>query len=97
MPLDAKQAVKAAMLYLADIYPPEELKDMLLEEIDTATTGDSWLVTVSFFRPQTYPTGSFGSMFGGSQRHYKVISVDKETGVINSMKMRTSAADAQRS
>lgn len=92
MPIDAKAAVRAAMEYLMDVYSQEQIADVLLEEIDTSKGGGSWLVTLSFYRPQEpFAAGTLGHVFGAanvSKRQYKVINVDKNTGTIHAMKMR---------
>lgn len=91
MPVDAKGAVKAAMNYVREMYADDEISDLLLEEVEPSKTHGTWLVTVSFYRPKTeYATGTLGQILGGSpsKRSYKVLSVDKATGTIHSMKMR---------
>lgn len=101
MPVDAKSAVRAAVKYLTDVYSDEPIADVLLEEIDTSKSGESWLVTLSFYRPKTpYAIGTVGQIIGGeaSKRQYKVVNVDKSTGEIHSMKMRAKVTpdDAER-
>lgn len=102
MAIDAKEAVKAAMAYVADIYSSDKISDVLLEEIDRSKGGGSWLVTVSFYRPSTpYAIGTLGQIVGGnvSKRQYKVINVDRETAEIHSMTMRAKVTpdDGERS
>jgi hypothetical protein len=93
--VDAKEAVKAANKYLRQVYAGANVSDILLEEIDTAKGGAAWLITLSFYRSTTLgiAPGGLGDLFQPiNKRQYKVVSVDKKTGRVLSMRMRARVA-----
>lgn len=86
--LGLQEAVQRATEILEELYPDQELRHVLLEEIELERTG-SWYVTLGFTRP--------GSGLGGlanlappppSARTYKRIEIDAETGEFKGMKDR---------
>jgi hypothetical protein len=95
--LTAKQAAKMAIDFVEGFYNElgQLILDVLLEEIELSDDGNAWLITVGFSRtsqlnatiaPQ--PAAGLIPRFERT-RQYKVVSVDRTTGEIQSMKIRT--------
>jgi hypothetical protein len=92
--IDAKQAVKLAMDYLNEMYKTEDFRDILLEEVELTGDDKLWNVTVGFDRKQASTTaGPMASLVGPAemyQRETRVFTIDAETGVVRSMKLKKS-------
>jgi hypothetical protein len=91
--LDIKQAVKNALDYVTDIIPNSGLIDPRLEEVESSTDGRTWYITVSFIRqipPKSVAEkiAELANHFNPSDREYKLIAIDAETGKPLSMKIR---------
>lgn len=87
--LNVKEAAKKAMAFVADIYAGDPINELRLEEVDFEEIGASaaWFITVSFSRAdETSPLPK--GLFGDQSREYKMVSVDAQSGEINSMKQR---------
>ena len=78
--VDVKQAVSRAMSYLKELYPIEQFKDVLLEEVDLSEDNEYWNVTIGFTRRQdTTSGGPMATLIGQSsefKREYKVFQID---------------------
>ncbi len=86
--IDAKDAVRIALDYVQTMYKPEDIPQLILEEVELSKEEDFWFVTVSFLpsaakSPIEAMTGSRGA------QAYKVLRIHAETGLVHSMKMRT--------
>jgi hypothetical protein len=90
--VDVKQAVSRAMSYLKELYPIEQFKDVLLEEVDLSEDNEYWNVTIGFTRRQdTTSGGPMATLIGQSsefKREYKVFQIDSKTGDLRSMRGR---------
>lgn len=88
--IDVKTAVRIAIEYMKALYEINkvELLDLLLEEVELSPDGRTWLVTLGFVRPQHSAGFWPGILEKPSDRAYKVIRVDGETGKAESMKIR---------
>src|SRR5688572_25916025 len=77
----AKQAVKAASAYLAEMYG-DTISDVLLEEIELIPHKSYWEIALSFARPTPLERGLAGMMGVGTglKRHYRVVRVAAENG-----------------
>ena len=91
-PITVKQAVRAALQYVADLYEDKNIYDVLLEEVEHED--GYWYITVGFTRP-VYPRdlGSLRNLADAinlteGTREYKIIQVDERTGKPVSMKIR---------
>ena len=90
--LNVKEAVTAAQEFARTMFPESDLKQMRIEEIDSANSGKQWLITLGW--PETavrHVTSAFGIQNPGvfaSPRVYKQFTVDSETGAVLSMKVR---------
>jgi hypothetical protein len=71
--MDVKIAVATAKSYVNDLFGPEGIEGLRLEEVDRDEQ-NNWLVTVSFFRPP--PVRSFAASLGiEPTRSYKVVQI----------------------
>lgn len=84
--IDVKQAVQSAVRYVQDLYE-SKAADFRLEEVELSEDDREWLITVSFdwdatdnpLKTLVKPT---------SERQYKVLTIDSDTGEPRSMKIR---------
>ena len=86
--IDAKDAVRIALEYVQAMYKPEDISQLILEEVELSKEEDFWLVTVSFLPPAAKSPIEAMTSSRGTQA-YKVLKIHAETGVVHSMKMRT--------
>ena len=97
--LTAKQAAKLAIDFVEGFYNElgQAIQDVMLEEIELSDDGSAWQITVGFSR-----LGRVNSAVNPlipevllpkyeRTRQYKVVSVDRGTGEIPKMKIRTVA------
>ncbi len=84
--IDVKTAVEAALQYVKSLYAGQNLRDLLLEEVELSDRDNEWLVTVGF----SLPKEEQGLLITPRQlaRHYKVVRVDAETAQALSMRIR---------
>ncbi len=94
-PITAKQAAKVAIDFVEGFYQElgQSLQDVLLEEIEPSSDGNTWQITVGFSRlGRTNPGSSLIPEVllprFERTRQYKVVRVDRATGEIHSMKIR---------
>ncbi len=92
-PVSVKRAVRAAINYINDLYAENNLRDLMLEEVEFSTAADQWLVTVGFSLPETNEEAASLIMPSKTSRalsrRYKVVNIDAETGQPLSMKIRS--------
>ena len=96
--INVKDAVRIAVEYVRELYAPEELIELRLEEVELSESGKYWLVTLGFSRPelkkQQHPMEpAAGSVLGllrrqELEREYKVVKINAKTGDVQSMKIR---------
>ena len=90
--IDVKEAVKKALDYVSSVIPVEALIDPRLEEVELSENEKTWLITISFIRvtPSKYLHSLASAMqeVTQSDREYKLVSVDADTGKPLSMKIR---------
>jgi hypothetical protein len=95
--IDVKQAVQAARNYLFELYEDEDIKDVLLEEVELSDDEDTWKITLGFWAPKIAPprvdsklAQQMAAIMGAQyDRKYKMFTVDASTGAVKSMKDRT--------
>jgi hypothetical protein len=93
-PIDVKQAVRAAIRYVADLYEGQGVYDIMLEEVEHDAT--NWYVTVGLTRHVTQPKSRRTSLRDLAlvetnpliEREYKIVQVNATTGMPVSMKIR---------
>ena len=90
--MDLQEAVRIAIDSVKALYRVQgfELKDLLLEEVELS--GDTWLVTVGFTRPNTATDiGAIGEALAGTRRAlraFKRVRIDANTGAFLGMQIR---------
>jgi len=90
--MDVKEAAKAAIVYVADLFAAENITDLGLEEIEFDEAYQEWIVTVGFSRPWDYPSraGALAAINPAlPNRTYKVLRIDND-GQVQSVKNRKS-------
>ncbi|MEP7287963.1 MAG: hypothetical protein ABI947_19600 [Chloroflexota bacterium] len=100
--IDVKQAIKIAHDYLLSLYNPDELIDLLLEEVERSEDDRYWYITFGFTRVLAVPTkapqsavsvaaaiqGTTTDLKDNVERVYKKITVRADTGKVQAMKIR---------
>jgi hypothetical protein len=84
--VDVKTAVKAATDYFAELYS-SPFADLALEEVEKAFRHgtNKWLVTLGYVPARRTASGL--ATLPGTPRQYKLLTVDAETGEVESMKV----------
>jgi hypothetical protein len=82
--LTIQEAVQRATEILKELYPDQELRHLLLEEIERGPAG-TWNVTLGFTRPGTLAAGMATAVPQPGNRVYKRIRIDAETGEFQGM------------
>lgn len=82
--IGVKEAVRIATSALRDLYEDVEIEYLLLEEVERS--GDSWNVTLGFARP--FQDDDLLPGLVPSQRAYKRIKIDANTGKFLGMEIR---------
>jgi hypothetical protein len=84
-----KDAVKSAVSFVNEMYEGQDLKDLLLEEVEMEQEIDAWLVTIGFSLPQEDVSPSHAATTSRKLRRvYKVVTINAQSGVPLSMKIR---------
>lgn len=89
--LDVKSAVESAMKFFDEMYPGNQFKDILLEEVELSEDGNYWNVTIGFSRHTSESNNSFAKITQAISdyiRVNKVFKVDTSDGSVKSMKSR---------
>ena len=97
--MDVKQAVAAAKSYIGELFAPEDITELGLEEVSLDESSGQWLVTVGFARPweKTAEKEERGASawFGGKpippRRSYKIVRISDKTGSIVAVQNRDGA------
>lgn len=81
MPIEPKDAVKKAYEYLSQVMTnPEKMSNVRVEELEQDAT-ENWHITLSY--------DIVGDFLFERKREYKDFLIDKDTGRVTSMKIRT--------
>ena len=91
-----KEAVNKALVYVAGLYPPNQLAEMALEEVRLSDDERDWRITVGFralSARQKTVTGDLFPVAGTDTvvkvpREYKEVLVDGASGEVKSMLIR---------
>ena len=96
--INVKEAVRIAFEYVRELYAPEQLIDLRLEEVELSDSGKYWFVTIGFSRPELKKqqrevepaAGSVLSLLRPQtlDREYKVVTINAKSGDVQSMKIR---------
>ncbi|MFW2042298.1 hypothetical protein ACG94V_12930 [Acinetobacter sp. ULE_I001] len=89
--MEAKESIKLAKLFLRDIFEDENPIDIRLEEIELDDY-DKWIITLSYYKEPNGqgPVGlmAIASAINANNREYKVVTIDKSSGEVESIKIR---------
>ena len=84
--MDVKEAVKTAKEYLTDLYEGEQLTNVGLEEVVFENLSNNWKITIGFSRPWDHKNVLSVTLGEGRlSRSYKVLSIDDESGKVESL------------
>ncbi len=93
--MGVKEAIQAAYNYMKDVHT-EPLRDLRLEEVDRDELTEDWLITMGYTtdEPQPRARTAVQQFLRSDQlipvtRAYKVLTIDKETGDVKRMKIRS--------
>lgn len=91
--MKAKEAIKVAKDWIADIYLGEEISNIGLEEVKYDDRRHTWLVTVGFSRPWDHPgiVTALGGNDPRARRSYKIVRI-KDGGEVMSVEDRVLAS-----
>jgi hypothetical protein len=89
--LDVKQVVRIAFEFVNELLKEETIRGLRLEEVERLVDGRRWNITVSFIRPGTGPIAAITALQQGP-RDFKTLSIDGESGEVESMKTARFAA-----
>jgi hypothetical protein len=89
--MDAKQAVGIAKDYIADLFAPEQIRNLGLEEVEFDQGEGVWFVTIGFARP--WEQSGFLARSGLAEpRSFKILRISNEDGRVFSVKDRRPVA-----
>jgi hypothetical protein len=90
--MDVKDAVAAAKKYVAELFGPEGMSNLGLEEVEFDEQAGEWRVTIGFSRPWDSVTGwavlTTPPPETNPRRSYKVVRISDATGAAISVKDR---------
>jgi hypothetical protein len=86
--MQAKQAVELAKDYLSDLYAPEQISKLALEEVEFDDSSSDWLVTLSFHRPLDPDSPGLSRALGRQRPDYKIVRISDTDGRVTSVKIR---------
>lgn len=90
--LSVKEAVAAAMKYVRDLYDPDEVQYLRLEEVQLSDDEKIWDVTVSWVEPAVsrsiHGIAPLNYSVEKLPRVYKDLVIDARSGQVLRMKMR---------
>jgi hypothetical protein len=88
-----KTAVSNAMQFIRELYAEDQIKDILLEEVEFSEPADQWLITIGFtkYKIQEYSLPAVTDLILPERetvRKYKTVHIDAQSGKPISMKIR---------
>ena len=94
--VSVKEAVNSAFKFIENLYEGEDFADLSLEEVELSKDEDYWLVTVGFTRTYSKPLEKVTvspifeplSRTYVTNRDYKIVKIDANTGDAKSVKIR---------
>lgn len=92
--MDVRDAVRKAKEYVADTFADESIEHLGLEEVVFDEAGQTWKVTVGFFRPWDRPgvATALTNVPGWRRRCLKVVHIEDESERVVSLTHRELAA-----
>lgn len=91
--ISVKEAAKVAKDFVLAFYTDlgEPISNLMIEEVELSSDDETWQITVGFSRPQIpndlLPQAAFSSWFK-RDRIYKIVDINRETGVVEGMRIR---------
>lgn len=87
--LTVNSAVINAMQFVKELYKNQKLEDVLLEEVEFSESSNQWLVTIGFtINKEKDNSSSLILSKRETERKYKVVHIDAQSGEFISMKIR---------
>jgi hypothetical protein len=91
--IPVKTAVSSAIQFIRELYEDEQIKDVLLEEVEFSELADQWLITIGFtkYKIQEYSLPAVTDLILPDRetvRKYKTVHIDAQSGKPISMKIR---------
>ena len=83
--MQAGEAVQVAKRHIKELFEAEPITEVGLEEIELH--GDVWSVTIGFAQDWPVTNGVLKSL-SGTGRTYKIVRIDDNTGLVQSLKHR---------
>ncbi len=88
-----KTAVSNAIEFVRELYAEDQIKDILLEEVEFSEPADQWLITIGFtkYKIQEYSLPAVTDLILPERetvRKYKIVHIDAQSGEPISMKIR---------
>jgi hypothetical protein len=101
--ISLQTAVSVAIEFVKKIYATNQIKDILLEEVEFSESTNQWLITIGFTINKFKENSSYSIAHlispelispklippeGGTIRKYKIVHIDAQSGKPISMKIR---------
>ena len=88
--MDVKEAVQTAKEHVVHLFEGEQIVNVGLEEVEFEETSKRWRITIGFSRPWDLKGPLVAALVERSptQRTYKVLRIDDDTGNVESLKDR---------
>ena len=89
--IPVKTAVSNAIEFVQELYNGEQIKDILVEEVEFSEPANQWLITIGFTITKVKDKDSLASLIipeKENTRKYKIICIDAQSGKAISMKIR---------
>ena len=81
-----KTAVSNAIEFVRELYKGEEIKDILLEEVEFSESSNQWLITIGFIINKIKENSILP--YKEIDHKYKIVHIDAQSGKPISMKIR---------
>lgn len=90
--MTAKEAVRIAIEHVSDLFEPDKISNLGLEEVEYDEKDHSWTVTVGFSRPWDFPPSPFGAVLANQlrpeRRDYKSVRIRENDSKVISVRNR---------
>ena len=84
--MDVKEAVRTAKDYLGYLFEDEQITDVGLEEVVFEDMSNIWKITIGFSRPWEHNGPLVAKLTEGRPaRSYKVLSINDDSGKVESL------------
>jgi hypothetical protein len=92
--MDVREAVATAKKFVGELFAPENMTNLGLEEVEFDEAAGEWRVTVGFSRPWDAMGGLAAALAhqSNARRSYKVVRISERTGNVVSVRNRDDVA-----